>query len=195
MLCVEPDRFNGLSLPEPPNDRAGVHSCCAFAHGVLRLRPTRSTTLHTLNNTSCPQQHVMTSTARHNLHDTPCPLQHAVSQHVSPLQYNTTYPQQRHALNNASHPPQHVIPSTTRHALNKTPCPQQHMMVQALMIHKDHVSAVMDVSFSPTGQEFASGSYDRTVRVFPHRAGRSREVYHTKRMQRVFCVNFSADAR
>lgn len=66
---------------------------------------------------------------------------------------------------------------------------------QALMIHKDHVSAVMDVSFSPTGQEFASGSYDRTVRVFPHRAGRSREVYHTKRMQRVFCVNFSADAR
>lgn len=68
-------------------------------------------------------------------------------------------------------------------------------MVQAMMIHKDHVSAVMDVSFSPTGQEFASGSYDRTVRVFPHRAGRSREVYHTKRMQRVFCVNFSADAR
>lgn len=66
---------------------------------------------------------------------------------------------------------------------------------QALMIHKDHVSAVMDVSFSPTGQEFASGSYDRTVRVFPHRSGRSREVYHTKRMQRVFCVNFSADAR
>lgn len=63
------------------------------------------------------------------------------------------------------------------------------------MIHKDHVSAVMDVSFSPTGQEFASGSYDRTVRVFPHREGRSREVYHTKRMQRVFCVNFSADAR
>lgn len=70
-----------------------------------------------------------------------------------------------------------------------------HGDLQALMIHKDHVSAVMDVSFSPTGQEFASGSYDRTVRVFPHRAGRSREVYHTKRMQRVFCVNFSADAR
>ena len=68
-------------------------------------------------------------------------------------------------------------------------------LAQAMMIHKDHVSAVMDVSFSPTGQEFASGSYDRTVRVFPHRSGRSREVYHTKRMQRVFCVNFSADAR
>lgn len=63
------------------------------------------------------------------------------------------------------------------------------------MIHKDHVSAVMDVSFSPTGQEFATASYDRTVRVFPHRSGRSREVYYTKRMQRVFCVNFSADAR
>jgi WD repeat and SOF domain-containing protein 1 len=25
--------------------------------------------------------------------------------------------------------------------------------------------------------------------------GRSREAYHTKRMQRIFCVNYSADAR
>lgn len=92
---------------------------------------------------------------------------------------------------NSSCPLQYVL----RHALNAAPYPRHNVMVQALMIHKDHVSAVMDVSFSPTGQEFASGSYDRTVRVFPHRAGRSREVYHTKRMQRVFCVNFSADAR
>lgn len=66
---------------------------------------------------------------------------------------------------------------------------------QAKLIHKDHVSAVMDVAFSPTGQEFVTGSYDRTVRIFRHREGRSREVYHTKRMQRVFCVNFSNDGR
>lgn len=66
---------------------------------------------------------------------------------------------------------------------------------QAKLIHKDHVGAVMDLAFSPTGQEFVTGSYDRTVRIFGHREGRSREVYHTKRMQRVFCVNFSGDGR
>ena len=66
---------------------------------------------------------------------------------------------------------------------------------QAKLIHKDHVGAVMDVAWSPTGQEFASGSYDRTVRIFGQRDGRSREVYHTRRMQRVFCVNFSGDGR
>jgi WD repeat and SOF domain-containing protein 1 len=66
---------------------------------------------------------------------------------------------------------------------------------KALMIHKDHVSAVMDVAFSPTGREFATGSYDRTLRIFKVTDGRSREVYHTKRMQRIFCVNYSADAR
>ena len=39
-------------------------------------------------------------------------------------------------------------------------------MEKALMIHKDHVSAVIDVAFSPTGREFVSGSYDRTIRIF-----------------------------
>uniref|UniRef100_A0A7S1XXE0 Sof1-like protein domain-containing protein n=1 Tax=Phaeomonas parva TaxID=124430 RepID=A0A7S1XXE0_9STRA len=68
-------------------------------------------------------------------------------------------------------------------------------MESALKIHKDHVSAVMSVAFSPTGQEFVTGSYDRTVRIFGHRAGRSKECYHARRMQRVFCVNYSADAR
>lgn len=65
---------------------------------------------------------------------------------------------------------------------------------KALMIHKDHIGAVMDVSFSPTGREFATASYDRTVRIFGVNAPRSREVYHTKRMQRVFCVSFSTDS-
>lgn len=65
---------------------------------------------------------------------------------------------------------------------------------KALMIHKDHVSAVMDVAFSPTGREFVSGGYDRTIRIFNVSSGRSREVYHTKRMQRVFSVGFSADS-
>uniref|UniRef100_A0A2N9GVH8 DDB1- and CUL4-associated factor 13 n=1 Tax=Fagus sylvatica TaxID=28930 RepID=A0A2N9GVH8_FAGSY len=65
---------------------------------------------------------------------------------------------------------------------------------EARMVHKDHVSAVMDIDYSPTGREFVTGSYDRTVRIFPYNGGHSREIYHTKRMQRVFCVKFSCDA-
>mmetsp|Transcript_612 Transcript_612/g.1435 ORF Transcript_612/g.1435 Transcript_612/m.1435 type:complete len:210 (+) Transcript_612:236-865(+) len=60
-------------------------------------------------------------------------------------------------------------------------------------VHKDHVSAVLDVDYSPTGREFCSGSYDRSVRIFKYDAGHSRDVYHTKRMQRVFGVRFSGD--
>jgi len=63
------------------------------------------------------------------------------------------------------------------------------------MIHKDHVGAVLSVGYSPTGKEFVSGSYDRTVRIFKSNEGRSREVYHTKRMGRVFCTNFSMDSK
>lgn len=66
---------------------------------------------------------------------------------------------------------------------------------RALSVHKDHTGAVMDLAFSPTGREFVTGSYDRTVRVFPAREGRSRDVYHGRRMQRVFSTIFSADAR
>eukprot|EP00035_Acanthoeca_spectabilis_P022879 m.446348 g.446348 ORF g.446348 m.446348 type:complete len:449 (-) comp19349_c0_seq1:1286-2632(-) len=65
----------------------------------------------------------------------------------------------------------------------------------ALNVHKDHVSAVLDVDYSPTGREFVTGSYDRTVRIFEYNRGRSREVYHTKRMQRIFAVKFSSDAK
>jgi DDB1- and CUL4-associated factor 13 len=63
------------------------------------------------------------------------------------------------------------------------------------MIHKDHVSAVMDVAYSPTGREFVSGGYDRTVRIFNINSGRSRDLYHTKRMQRVFSVQYSVDSQ
>jgi len=61
------------------------------------------------------------------------------------------------------------------------------------MIYKGHVNTILSVSWSPTGQEFVTGSYDRTVRIFPHRKGKAREIYHTKRMQRVFTVNYTAD--
>ncbi|KAH9743827.1 DDB1- and CUL4-associated factor 13 [Citrus sinensis] len=65
---------------------------------------------------------------------------------------------------------------------------------EAKCVHMGHESAVMDIDYSPTGREFVTGSYDRTIRIFQYNGGRSREIYHTKRMQRVFCVKFSCDA-
>lgn len=62
-----------------------------------------------------------------------------------------------------------------------------------LRIYKGHTSAVMAVSWSPTGREFATGSYDRTIRIFAANAGTSRDIYHTKRMQRVFTVQYTLD--
>ncbi|CAO3590692.1 unnamed protein product [Absidia cylindrospora] len=68
-------------------------------------------------------------------------------------------------------------------------------MASAHNVLKDHVSAVMDIDYSPTGQEIVTGSYDRSVRVFDARKGHSNDMYHTKRMQRVFCVQFSMDSK
>mmetsp|Transcript_4120 Transcript_4120/g.9357 ORF Transcript_4120/g.9357 Transcript_4120/m.9357 type:complete len:219 (-) Transcript_4120:29-685(-) len=73
-------------------------------------------------------------------------------------------------------------------------------------VHKGHVGAVTSVSWSPTGMEFVTGSYDKTIRMFSVRkeggtaahvgsnsTGVSRDVYHTKRMRRVFCVGCTLD--
>ena len=77
----------------------------------------------------------------------------------------------------------------------------------AVPLCQDHVAAVMSVDYSPTGREFASGAYDRTVRLWDvwnagggvggvgGSGGRSRDVYHTKRMQRVWSVRWSWDAQ
>ena len=56
-------------------------------------------------------------------------------------------------------------------------------------IYKAHVAAVMSCDWSPTGLEFVSGGWDRTVRIWKEGQGHSPEVYHTKRMQR--CTYFS----
>ncbi|GAB1599686.1 DDB1- and CUL4-associated factor 13-like [Argonauta hians] len=60
-------------------------------------------------------------------------------------------------------------------------------------IHMDHVNAVIDVDYSPTGREFVSAGWDKCIRIFPSNTGRSREVYFTKRMQRVQQVQWSLD--
>ena len=64
---------------------------------------------------------------------------------------------------------------------------------QAKMIHKDHVSAVLDIDFAPTGREFVTSSFDKTIRIFPSTDGRSREIYHAKRMQQVNAILYSMD--
>ncbi|KAI1317814.1 rRNA-processing protein sof1 [Mortierella claussenii] len=66
-------------------------------------------------------------------------------------------------------------------------------MDKAQNILKDHVSAVMSVDYSPTGEEIVTGGYDRTVRLFNARQGHSRDIYHTNRMQRVFSVLYTMD--
>ena len=68
-------------------------------------------------------------------------------------------------------------------------------MDRALNVLKDHVAAVMDVEFSPTGEELVSASYDRTIRLWNRSGGHSRDIYHTKRMQRVFSAKFTPDSK
>ncbi|XP_031834379.1 DDB1- and CUL4-associated factor 13 [Nomia melanderi] len=60
-------------------------------------------------------------------------------------------------------------------------------------VHMDHVDAVIDVDYAPTGKEFVTGSYDKSIRIFESNKGHSREIYHTKRMQRVTCIAWSLD--
>lgn len=68
-------------------------------------------------------------------------------------------------------------------------------MKRSTNVFKDHVNAVLDVDYSPTGKEIVSGSYDKTIRIYNVREGHSREVYHTKRMQHVDCVKYSLDSK
>lgn len=62
-----------------------------------------------------------------------------------------------------------------------------------VMVHMDHVSAVLDVDYAPTGRDFVTASFDKSIRIFSKNTRHSREVYHTKRMQHVVCVKWSAD--
>lgn len=68
-------------------------------------------------------------------------------------------------------------------------------LTRLLNVYQDHVAAVMDVDFSPTGEELVTLLYDKTVRIFRTREGHLRDIYHTKRMQRVFVAKFLNDAQ
>ncbi|KAM0753136.1 WD40 repeat-like protein, partial [Meredithblackwellia eburnea MCA 4105] len=68
-------------------------------------------------------------------------------------------------------------------------------LTTSTQVYKGHVGAVMSADWSPTGREFVSGSYDRTVRLWKVGQGKSRDTYHTKRMQRVFSALYTLDSR
>ena len=33
-------------------------------------------------------------------------------------------------------------------------------------VHQGHTSAVVDIDYAPTGKEFCTGSYDKSIRIF-----------------------------
>lgn len=66
---------------------------------------------------------------------------------------------------------------------------------RAVNVMQGHVGAVLDVDWSPTGEELVSASYDKTIRIWRRGEGRSRDVYHTKRMQRLFTTTYSGDGK
>ena len=52
------------------------------------------------------------------------------------------------------------------------------------VVHKGHIGAVLDIDYAPTGSHFVTGSFDKTIRIFPSNSGFSSHMYHTKRMQK-----------
>lgn len=55
------------------------------------------------------------------------------------------------------------------------------------------MAAVTWIDYAPTGKEFVTGSYDKSIRIFETDKGHSRDIYHTKRMQRLTCVQWTLD--
>jgi len=68
---------------------------------------------------------------------------------------------------------------------------------EASFIGKGHVSAILDLDYSPTGQEIVTGSYDSSIRIFDikNRKSTSRDIYHTRRMTHVHSILYSMDSR
>ena len=66
---------------------------------------------------------------------------------------------------------------------------------KAKHVFTSHISSVTDVDYSPTGREFASCSFDRTVRIWNESTSshKSRDMYHTKRMHKCWSVRWSLD--
>ncbi|KAK4325021.1 hypothetical protein Pmani_004378 [Petrolisthes manimaculis] len=64
---------------------------------------------------------------------------------------------------------------------------------RVVCVHEGHTSAVTDIDYAPTGREFCTASFDKSIRIFRTTEAHSRDVYHGKRMFRVNCVLWSTD--
>lgn len=62
-------------------------------------------------------------------------------------------------------------------------------------IYRGHVNAVVSMAFSPNGTELATGSYDKTIRIFRESDRKSRDCYYNARMHLVHGVVYSNDGR
>jgi DDB1- and CUL4-associated factor 13 len=62
-------------------------------------------------------------------------------------------------------------------------------------VFRGHANAVLAVAFSPEGNEIATGSYDKTIRIFGVDSRKSRDVYYNRRMQYVYGLEYSHDSR
>ncbi|KAB0349574.1 hypothetical protein FD754_014431 [Muntiacus muntjak] len=55
-----------------------------------------------------------------------------------------------------------------------------HALDILIMVHMHHVSAVLDVGYSPTGKEFVSASFDKSIQIFPVDKNRNEEKLKEK---------------
>ncbi|AFM97774.1 Sof1 domain-containing U3 snoRNP protein [Encephalitozoon hellem ATCC 50504] len=62
-------------------------------------------------------------------------------------------------------------------------------------IYRGHGNAVVSVEFNPSGTEIATGSFDKTIRIFDVNERKSRDTYYNKRMHNVFGVKYSHDSQ
>ncbi|ELP89804.1 protein SOF1, putative [Entamoeba invadens IP1] len=61
-------------------------------------------------------------------------------------------------------------------------------------IHSGHVGPVLTIDYAPSGIEFCTGSYDKTVKIFDPERVIEKQCYYGERMQKVYNVCYSADA-
>ncbi|GFS34802.1 WD repeat and SOF domain-containing protein 1 [Actinidia rufa] len=128
------------------------------------------------------EPNVLATSARMNKCSKPCKLPGEVSRAEQAMSWETAYGH-RTKTNSIAWNPMEPMNFTAANEDCSCYSYDARKLDEARCVHKDHVSAVMDIDYSPTGREFVTGSYDRTVRIFQFNAGHSREVYHTKRMQ------------
>lgn len=60
-------------------------------------------------------------------------------------------------------------------------------------IFRGHTNAVVTVAFNPNGKEIATGSFDKTIRIFKTNERKPRDCYYNDRMQIVHGVQYSND--